>query len=450
MSVTKASSYENTHRVVAEENGISSTYSTTEFSHNNIAKRMAKAANDKNMLVLFEHKKKKNQQKDASPFLTVAPPSMQQTSQLSNLAKGIITYKESTYIDEGIQTAGQNKEFNTKGVESLISHYVFTEDNSENISHITSTPAVDLIDILNKSDIDNNLSATSTIPVEQNIVDEDETPLFNTMMVAFPLQDIQQREKGKANDHSGQYGKSKFQLSDEIQLNMENSLAELASKSALEPTSKELKPQIKTGQEHIKHAIEPASHPHIDEQPFTENKLVMQPVASSETSSSYDKKRVSLPENATNNFSDTTQDTMVSPQTTPVEEMESPTNFMATVFNGAMSSSEPVQATQPKQEVHRIPELIENNPLLGESKQLKAVSRSLTYTFNQWQSSPSVTFELASKGEFVASTASQEVQLALNENKHLLNHETSVHIQREDERQQHRNRQQHDQPQEED
>ncbi|MBO1915917.1 hypothetical protein J4727_04110 [Providencia rettgeri] len=61
-----------------------------------------------------------------------------------------------------------------------------------------------------------------------------------------------------------------------------------------------------------------------------------------------------------------------------------------------------------------------------------------------------MTFELASKGEFVASTASPEVQLALNENKHLLNYETSVHIRREDERQQHRNQQQHDQQQEED
>ncbi|UEK59722.1 hypothetical protein LL668_00875 [Providencia rettgeri] len=123
---------------------------------------------------------------------------------------------------------------------------------------------------------------------------------------------------------------------------------------------------------------------------------------------------------------------------------------MATTLNEAMRPSVPLQVVQQKQEVHKAPELMENNPLLGEDKQPKSMGRSLTYTFNQWQSSPSVIFELASKGEFIASTASRDVQLALNENKHLLNHESSVQIRREDERQQQRNRQQHDQQQEED
>ncbi len=100
------------------------------------------------------------------------------------------------------------------------------------------------------------------------------------------------------------------------------------------------------------------------------------------------------------------------------------------------------QAQQPSQMAHKTPESMESNPVF-DAKEPKAEARSLTYTFKNWQASPSVTFELASKGEFLGSTYSQEVHQALNENKHLFNHESNVHIRREDER----NQQRHDQQQ---
>lgn len=464
------SSNEKVPCVAIDGETISSTYNTTEFSHQNITQKMAKVVNDKNMMQLFVHKKK-SQTKDISVFLPASLPFMQKISQLSDLTKGIITWKENAYIGEGVQIAGENKVLHTEAVELPINNYVFTdnqpdmnlladlattgklgtvpelvENNNENISLITSTLPVD-----------NNLPVTSNILVEQNINDEDETPLFNTMMVGFPLQNIPQRLKVKVNDHSMRYGENKLQLSEKNEPDMESSLAKLTLKSTLEPISKELKPQIRTRQQHIEHSvravIEPVTHQHIDAQPelaFAENEPFMQPVASLEITSLYDNKRTSFSENTINNFPDKMQETTVSPQISPVEEMNPPSNMIATTLNEAMRSSVPLQATQQKPEMHKMPELAENNSLSGENQQPKTAERSFTYTFSQWQSSPSVTFELASKGEFVASTASPEVQLALNENKHLLNHETSVHIRREDERQQHRNRQQHEQQQEED
>ena len=347
------------------------------------------------------------------------------------------------------------------------------------------------------------------------------------MMVGFPLQNIPQRAKGKVSDNSVQYEKNKFQLSEKTQLNVESSLAELASKNTLRPTLKQLKPQIKTEQPHIEHAaktvIKPVNPQEIGQEllkpihhrpisssdttslnmfPRTNNRLkdgvlknnssllgqqlvshqvddqqgikqgikdnsahhvdaqlefviaekepFMLPAASQRITALDNNKQISLSEKPTHHFSNEAQAAATSSQISSVEEIDPSTNIMATTLNEAMRPSVPLQVVQQKQEVHKAPELMENNPLLGEDKQPKSMERSLTYTFNQWQSSPSVTFELASKGEFIASTASRDVQLALNENKHLLNHESSVQIRREDERPQQRNRQQHDQQQEED
>ncbi|MDM9283011.1 hypothetical protein QU814_07400 [Providencia rettgeri] len=546
---------------------MSSTYNTTEFSHQNITKKMAKLVSDKNMMKLFNHKSQ-NQQKDISIFLPVALSSMQQISQLSDLAKELITWKESAYIGEGIQTAEQNKELNIKETEPLINHYLFTENNNLDINplpHLTTMDQAENVGALivdnnaniklqsnslnedqveisynlvadNNFDtnlitstptVDNNLPMTSNISVEQNITDEDETPLYNTMMVGFPLQNIPQRAKGKVSDNSVQYEKNKFQLSEKTQLNVGSSLAELASKNTLRPTLKQLKPQIKTEQPHIEHAaktiIKPVNPQEIGQEllkpihhrpisssdttslnmsPRTNNRLkdgalknnssllgqqlvshqvddqqgikqgikdnsahhvdaqlefviaekepFMLPAASQRITTLDNNKQISLSEKPTHHFSNEAQAAATSSQISSVEEIDPSTNIMATTLNEAMRPSVPLQVVQQKQDVHKAPELMENNPLLGEDKQPKSMGRSLTYTFNQWQSSPSVTFELASKGEFIASTASRDVQLALNENKHLLNHESSVEIRREDERQQQRNRQQHDQEQEED
>ncbi|MCL0003884.1 hypothetical protein MKT61_012090 [Providencia rettgeri] len=546
---------------------MSSTYNTTEFSHQNITKKMAKLVRDKNMMKLFNHKSQ-NQQKDISIFLPVALSSMQQISQLSDLAKELITWKESAYIGEGNQTAEQNKELNIKETEPLINHYLFTENNNLDINplpHLTTMDQAENVGALivdnnaniklqsnsltedqveisynlvadNNFDtnlitstptVDNNLPMTPNISAEQNITDEDETPLYNTMMVGFPLQNIPQRAKGKVSDNSVQYEKNKFQLSEKTQLNVESSLAELASKNTLRPTLKQLKPQIKTEQPHIEHAaktvIKPVNPQEIGQEllkpihhrpisssdttslnmfPRTNNRLkdgalknnssllgqqlvshqvddqqgikqgikdnsahhvdaqlefviaekepFMLPAASQRITTLDNNKQISLSEKPTHHFSNEAQAAATSSQISSVEEIDPSTNIMATTLNEAMRPSVPLQVVQQKQEVHKAPELMENNPLLGEDKQPKSMGRSLTYTFNQWQSSPSVTFELASKGEFIASTASRDVQLALNENKHLLNHESSVQIRREDERQQQRNRQQHDQQQEED
>ena len=188
---------------------------------------------------------------------------------------------------------------------------------------------------------------------------------------------------------------------------------------------------------------------------FEKSESFMRPSISGETEELSDSKLTLLPESfgkLVNNLPNEKQKPIVSPQVTSEESIDFPSNVIATAINEmAIRPQVSPQTSQPNQAAHKTPELMENTPLLGESKEPKTVARSLTYTFNQWQSSPLVTFELASKGEFIASTQSQEVQLALNENKHLLDHENSVHVRREDERQQqHRNRQHHEQQQEED
>ncbi|WP_272685806.1 SpaN/EivJ family type III secretion system needle length determinant [Providencia sp. PROV115] len=552
MSAIKISSNEKVPCVAIDREAISSTYNTTEFSHQNITPKMAKVVNDKNMMHLFGHKNK-SQPKDISAFLSVSLPFMQKISQLSDLAKGFITWKENVYIGEGIQIAGENKELKAKAIEPLINNYIFTESCIPVVHHFQDNlPKTHQVNITNKlmvgnqpdmnllADltttgkvetvpelIDNNLSESPDIHVEQNIADEDEIPLFNSMMASFPLPNIPQRVRGKANDNSVPYGENKPQLSEKNQLSMEAPLVKLALKSTLEPISKELKPEIKTGQQYIRSSVKAELEPviqrkivgqqpkpvktrHIDsldtillntyprknnlakddspkntpsllgmqlathhmhdqqgtnqgikenthhhvvgqlELALTKNEPPTQPVTSLKNSYLHDNKSILLSENETNNFPDKVQETTISAQISPAEDMSPPSNMIATTANEVMRVSVPLQATQQKPEMHKMPELVETPPFLGENQQPKTAERSFTYTFNQWQSSPSVTFELASKGEFVASTASPEVQLALNENKHLLAHETSVHIRREDERQQHRNRQQHDQQQEED
>ncbi|WP_439652705.1 SpaN/EivJ family type III secretion system needle length determinant [Providencia manganoxydans] len=82
---------------------------------------------------------------------------------------------------------------------------------------------------------------------------------------------------------------------------------------------------------------------------------------------------------------------------------------------------------------------------------VKVESRSLTYTFNQWQNSPSVTFEIAARGsELLATTSSPEVHRALHENQHLFRSEQPLSIRHEEQRHERQRQQQHEQLEQED
>jgi hypothetical protein len=78
-------------------------------------------------------------------------------------------------------------------------------------------------------------------------------------------------------------------------------------------------------------------------------------------------------------------------------------------------------------------------------------SRTLSYTFSQWQNAPTVSFALAStnKDQVVASTQSDEVQQALQDNQHLWTGEQKMVIRREEQEGQQRQRQQQHQQDEE-
>lgn len=78
-------------------------------------------------------------------------------------------------------------------------------------------------------------------------------------------------------------------------------------------------------------------------------------------------------------------------------------------------------------------------------------SCTLSYTFSQWQNAPTVSFALAStnKDQVVASTQSDEVQQALQDNQHLWTGEQKMVIRREEQEGQQRQRQQQHQQDEE-
>ncbi|WP_272538883.1 SpaN/EivJ family type III secretion system needle length determinant [Providencia sp. PROV197] len=86
---------------------------------------------------------------------------------------------------------------------------------------------------------------------------------------------------------------------------------------------------------------------------------------------------------------------------------------------------------------------------IADSHIKETLPRTLTYTFHQWKNTPSVTFELATKTDFIATTQSREVQHSLQENKYLLSGEKNIYFRQDQERgQQHR--QQQEQHQQED
>lgn len=445
MSVIRTNSNEKVPHIVIEGATVSSEYSTTESNHKNITQKMVKAVNDKNRIKLFEYKKK-HQLKDASIFIPVALPFMQQISQLSDLAKGVMAWKENGYIGEGIQTVGQNKELGIKATELPINHPVFTQMNiADGDSPLADSMTMTPIEI-NCEFVEDPLPVASTIPVEQKITDEDEVPLFNILISGVPLQNIPPKVKGKFNGNSVQYGNNKFQLSENSQLNKETPLVELVSKRVLEPKSKELKPQIITEQPQIEHSVNTAIKSAIERE------------IGGEQSKPINNQQIDSPDTTLLNMH--SQKNSLFKEAPLKDDPLKDDPLKNSTLLGLQLATHHVDGQQSinqdiKDHTHHDVgaqfefAFTENAPLLGENQEPKAMTRSLTYTFSQWQSSPSVTFELAAKGEFIASTASQEVQMALNENKHLLSYESRVHIRREDGRQQQRN-QQHDQQQEED
>lgn len=107
------------------------------------------------------------------------------------------------------------------------------------------------------------------------------------------------------------------------------------------------------------------------------------------------------------------------------------------------------QVTSPARNLSSVIQTIEQGiassdtaPSLQESQSLP---RTLTYTFQQWESKPSVTFDLATKSELIASTYSREMQSALQENKHLLGSDRNLYFRQE--QGQERRQQEHQQEQ---
>ncbi|WP_272521902.1 SpaN/EivJ family type III secretion system needle length determinant [Providencia sp. PROV202] len=114
----------------------------------------------------------------------------------------------------------------------------------------------------------------------------------------------------------------------------------------------------------------------------------------------------------------------------------------------ASASQTPAHMQQASSMASKVAELM----AASESESFKTVpSRTLSYTFSQWQNAPTVSFALASanKDQVVASTLSHEVQQALQDNQHLWTGEQKMVIRREEQEGQQRQRQQQHQQDEE-
>ena len=108
-------------------------------------------------------------------------------------------------------------------------------------------------------------------------------------------------------------------------------------------------------------------------------------------------------------------------------------------------------AHEPSLISQKVAELIEHHAVSPRLEANESAPRTLTYTFQNWKNAPSVTFELAAKTEFIATTYSREVQQALQENRHLLSHERNIYFRQDQgqEREQQHKQQQESYPQEE-
>lgn len=118
----------------------------------------------------------------------------------------------------------------------------------------------------------------------------------------------------------------------------------------------------------------------------------------------------------------------------------------------SQAQEQPVSLTKDLSAVVRhIEQGIEHNDLNYRFQYSHNLPKTLTYTFQKWNNSPSVTFELATKTELIASTSSGEMQSALQDNKHLLGSEKHIYFRQEqEERRQQQGQQQEQEQQEED
>ncbi|TOM54290.1 hypothetical protein, partial [Vibrio parahaemolyticus] len=77
-------------------------------------------------------------------------------------------------------------------------------------------------------------------------------------------------------------------------------------------------------------------------------------------------------------------------------------------------------ASEQSSTAQKVEQWIEHSNAIKNAQVNESSPRTLTYTFQQWKNAPSVTFELATKTDVIASTYSREVQHVLQDNKHLL------------------------------
>ncbi|MDV5227717.1 hypothetical protein RZ760_017450 [Providencia rettgeri] len=125
---------------------------------------------------------------------------------------------------------------------------------------------------------------------------------------------------------------------------------------------------------------------------------------------------------------------------------ETHTSTNANAMTGTLS-----QPRNQASSVNKMADMMAKTASVTSDSVAKVEGRSLTYTFNQWQNSPSVTFELATRGsELLATTTSPEVHRALHENQHLFRSEQPLSIRHEEQRHERQRQQQHEQPEQED
>ncbi|MGO2304740.1 MAG: SpaN/EivJ family type III secretion system needle length determinant [Providencia sp.] len=469
MSVIKTNPSEKIVHRVMEGNATSSKFNSSTFSHKNLIKKIVETAANKKRTESVCHKKQSRKIED---YITPAVAHLPiQVLQNNSMPKAFIALKDSPYTDINTKAVGQSKLLEVDGCELPINQDLPTE-----------------------------------LKVAHKLVIEDEIPLVNSMIANLVLMDVVPSIKHQpSTHHRTQFEEQTVVLDAGVELNTTKSLAALLPSNPMKladfPTLESLRGQAKalpsTKKVESKIALQPeiqlekgmnlssqmrqmntnslnefknTTVPLVTDMPLTADlplkahELGNKPLGeqgidvSFSDAQSEQSRALITPQKGTHS----SDNSLLEPTGTRINSLVNEEQKSSTLFqeistektdlqNHIVTSviSEMVarpqtsaQAQQPSPMVHKTPESMESNPVF-DAKEPKAEARSLTYTFKNWQASPSVTFELASKGEFLGSTYSQEVHQALNENKHLFNHESNVHIRREDER----NQQRHDQQQ---
>lgn len=477
MSVIKTNPSEKIVHRVMEGNATSSKFDSSTFSHKNLIKKIVETAANKKRTEFACHKKQSRKIED---YITPAVAHLPiQVLQNNGMPKAFIALKDSPYTDINTKAVGQSKLLEVDGSELPINQDLLTE---------------------------RELPVNTELKVAHKLVIEDEIPLVNSMMVNLvSIDGMPQIKNQLSTHHRTQFEEQTVVLDAGVELNTTKPLAALLPSNPMKlddfPTLESLRGQAKvlpsTKKVESKIALQPeiqlekgmnlssqmrqvntnslnefknTTVPLVTDTllkadlPLKAHELGNKPLGeqgidvSFSDAQSEQSRALTTPQKGTHS----SDNSLLEPTGTRINSLVNEEQKSSTLFqeistektdlqNHIVTSviSEMVarpqtstQAQQPSPMAHKTPESMESNPVF-DAKEPKAEARSLTYTFKNWQASPSVTFELASKGEFLGSTYSQEVHQALNENKHLFNHESNVHIRREDER----NQQRHDQQQ---